>query len=356
MIKRRFFRLVLLSMFAFSAYGFTDIPSDRVSGDQSPPTITISIPEPTGENGWYNEPIFVRVNALDGGSGVKVAQVSLGGKQWYLDAMRIALDGEFMVYAQATDRAGNTATTTRIIKIDLTPPQAQLQVPDPQGENGYHVDVVRITLTGSDALSGVVETGIKADGTHFYEGTSEGAELASVSIPASGNYVVDGYVKDQAGNVTTVTYELALDLEAPLVAINTPMEFKGEIPLNGNAEDGFSGIRTLLVDHGSGWSTVDSQGTQWNTIWPAGELKDGEYPIRVKAEDYAGNQTIITYQAPILNTLWPFFALFSLLISVACFIVFDPRKRELVLLTAQFQQHNRMYQNGLLLGLEEDDR
>jgi len=355
MDMKRMTSLCLVIITGLMVSGFTLKPFDRVSADHTPPTIVISIPEPTGENGWYNEPVFVRVIAKDGGTGVRAAQLSLGGKIWYNDAMRIALDGEFMVIAQAVDRAGNRSHQTRIIKVDLTPPDALLEVPQAQGENGYYVDIVPISLTGSDALSGVVDTGIQAVGTHAFDGVKSGRETARVTIDASGNYIVEGYVKDQAGNVTNVTASLALDLEAPQVLIETPMQFKGEIPIIGTAQDGFSGIRTLLVDTGSGWSTVDFDGQEWNTVWSAAELADGEYPIRAKVEDHAGNQTMITYDAPILNTLWPFFALFSLLIALAVMIVFDPRKHQLVLLTSQINQHNRMYQHGVMLGLETED-
>jgi hypothetical protein len=162
-------------------------------------------------------------------------------------------------------------------------------------------------------------------------------------------------VKDQAGNITSVSTQLAVDLDAPVVKVNAPMKFKGEIPLNGIVVDDISGVRSISVDYGSGWQPVTTRDAQWNIVWPAGGLKDGDYTIRAKAEDLAGNETTIIYQASILNTLWPFFTLFALLIAIGMYATFDPRKKEIVLLTAQIQQHNRMYQNGVILGLELEE-
>ena len=348
--------VIMLSFISYVLFcAFTSSPFDRISADHTPPTVTLSINEPSGENGWHNQPVFARVKARDDGSGVRIAQVSIGGKTWYQDALRIAIDGEFMVIAQAVDRAGNKARVTQIVKIDMTPPVALLKVPEPDGENGFHVSVVPVIVTGTDALSGVVDAGIEAIGSQKFAGTNASETTARVSIIESGLYTVDGFVKDQAGNITPVSTQLAVDLDAPVVKINAPMEFKGEIPLNGIVVDDISGVRSIAVDYGSGWQPITPRDTQWNIVWPAGGLKDGDYPIRAKAEDLAGNETIIIYQASILNTLWPFFALFTLMIGVGAYAAFDPRKKEIVLLTAQIQQHNRMYQNSIILGLEMEE-
>ncbi len=352
-MKRKLIGLCSVLICLFSS-AFIAKPFDRISADQTPPTVTLSVSRATGENGWHNEPVFVRVNALDGGSGIKIAQVSLGGKKWYADAMRIAIDGEFMVIAQAIDRAGNKASVSQIVKIDLTPPELVVNLPEPRGENGYYIHEIPIEISGSDALSGVGDIGIRADGTKAFDGIKVNSTTAQITVDESGEYVVNGFVKDMAGNRIEMSSQLIADLVRPDAGIDTPMQFKGDIPLTGFADDNFSGVRSILVDFGSGWSTVDVNGTQWNTLWPASELEDGEYPIRVKVVDMAGNETMVTYDAPILNTLWPFLALFALLASISAIVVFDPRKPQLRILTAQIQRHNRMYQNSVRLGLEKE--
>ena len=348
--------VIMLSLVGYVLFSaFASGPFTRISADHTPPTVTLSINEPSGENGWHNQPVFARVKALDSDSGVRVAQVSVGGKIWYQDALRLTSDGEFMIIAQAIDRAGNSARVTQIVKIDMTPPVAMLKVPEPDGKNGFYVSVVPVIVTGTDVLSGVANAGIKAIGAQEFAGTNASESTARVSILESGFYSVEGFVKDQAGNVTQVSTQLAVDLNAPEVHINAPMAYKGEIPLNGAIVDDISGVRSISIDYGSGWQPVTPRDTQWNIVWPAVGLEDGDYIIRAKAEDLAGNETIITHQASILNTLWPFFALFTLLIAIGIYVTFDPRKREIVLLTAQMQQHNRMYQNGITLGLEMEE-
>jgi hypothetical protein len=134
--------------------------------DRNPPTVMLSIPAPTGNNGWYNKPLSVYVYAWDGGKGVKDVEVSLGGGTWYKRTLTIRKDGTYKVIGKASDKAGNVATTWQIVHVDMTPPTVDFVVPQAQGiTNNWYVKPVTLTLSGEDNLSGVYQTNLTANGS-----------------------------------------------------------------------------------------------------------------------------------------------------------------------------------------------
>jgi hypothetical protein len=113
------------------------VKSIQVMIDQTPPTIACSLSPLPNANGWNNTSVTVSFGASDPVSGI--ASVS--------PAVTLTGQGANQaVTGMATDDAGNSASTTCLVNIDLTPPEAYLQF-DPTSKD---VDVY-----GTDALSGV---------------------------------------------------------------------------------------------------------------------------------------------------------------------------------------------------------
>lgn len=111
--------------------------SIQVQIDQTPPTIACSLNPLPNANGWNSTPVTVSFAASDPISGIAsvsppVTLTGQGAKQ--------------SVTGVAADNAGNTASISCVVNIDLTPPEAYLEF-DPTTKD--------LAVYGTDALSGV---------------------------------------------------------------------------------------------------------------------------------------------------------------------------------------------------------
>ncbi|MDP2966113.1 MAG: Ig-like domain-containing protein [Pelolinea sp.] len=324
----------------------------KLPKDDRAPDMYISVIAPTGKHGWYNTPVSFLVKSWDSGSGVAREEVSIGGGTWYKKSLTIRKDGKYIVYGKAVDRAGNASVTWVKVNIDMTPPEAKLTIPEPNGYKGWYVGSVPVTLTGSDLLSGVFETNFLIEGNsmatnispwdaqeafndemvrdyqQIIKGENVTVDFAHASMVESGIYHITGYVEDIAGNRTLIDHTAMLDLVPPDVEIHSPKKFFGAISLEGSLLDYDSGVKNLYVDTGSGWQTVKftSEGN-WAADWSTDDLKDGKYLIKAKVVDTAGNQSFAYYTAIVLNNIWPFFAFSGVLISLAVIASYDPRRK-----------------------------
>ena len=153
---------------AVSSYGDTsDMRSLSVGVDSVGPKINFSVPNPTGENGWHIKPLQVRVSGTDIGSGIARAQISLGGQVWENDVLQINRDGRYHVIGLVSDYAGNTARESVWVKMDVTPPEANLKISEPDGENGWFVKPAFISISGSDSYSGAKDARILINGEYI---------------------------------------------------------------------------------------------------------------------------------------------------------------------------------------------
>ncbi|REG11379.1 hypothetical protein DFR64_1258 [Pelolinea submarina] len=350
--------LALLTIFTGSAFTL----QKKVGRDRNPPTVVLSMPAPTGNNGWYNQPVQVFVKAYDGGSGLADVQVSLGGGTWYKRSLTIRKDGTYYVIGKAVDKAGNMATATQLIKVDLTPPEVDFNIPQVNGQPDWYVTPVSLALNGSDALSGVYKTTLSAQGTFEMiddglldrrESTAgvqtanqilvAGKELNSTSayikVTKSGDYLVSGYVEDIAGNRTPVETRVVLDLDAPLVEFTSPDQYYGNIELSGPISEMNSGVAGVWIDSGKGWKRANVKDSSWSYLWATEGLKDDDYIILARVMDKAGNLSNSSTKVTVVNHFWPLAAIYGILISLGLVAMYDPRRRalmELTLMTARY--------------------
>jgi hypothetical protein len=145
----------------------TTVTTSAVNIDSVDPTIGYTLdPADANDAGWYATDVIVDFTCLDAGSGIAtcVGDQALG-------------QGENQsATGTATDRAGNTATsTTSGINIDKTAPTVAL-VGGPTGSYYYGGDPAAPTCDATDALSGlascVVSGGGTAVGPHTYTATA----------------------------------------------------------------------------------------------------------------------------------------------------------------------------------------
>ena len=162
-----------------------------VTVDRTPPVpdASLSPASPNGANGWYISPVTVTANSSDATSGIASQGVSLDGSTW-TPSLTISTDGTYTVQVQAQDKAGNTASTTKTFKLDNTPPTVSFQQPAADGANGWYVSSVTVTVTGTDATSGVGSQQVSLDGSSW---------ASSLTLSTDGIYTVHGRVTDNAG-------------------------------------------------------------------------------------------------------------------------------------------------------------
>jgi len=96
------------------------------------PDATLTPDTPNGSNGWYNSAVTVTANSSDATSGLASQAISLDGSTW-MPALTLSTDGVYTVQVSAKDNAGNTASATKTVKLDSTPPAAAFQVPAADG-------------------------------------------------------------------------------------------------------------------------------------------------------------------------------------------------------------------------------
>jgi len=167
--------------------GNTATTSVTVSLDKTAPSIAAVVP-PTS-TGWYNAPVTVTFSCSDALSGMASCSPP---------AVVSAEGASQAVVGVATDRAGNSATTTARVSIDTTPPTIVASLSPPPDAAGWNDTDVTITFTCTDALSGIAS-----------------CPPPLVASSQSANEVFSGKAIDRAGNSATTSVTVSIDKSAP---------------------------------------------------------------------------------------------------------------------------------------------
>jgi len=245
------------------------------------PDVSLSPASPNGSNGWYTSAVTVTANSSDATSGVASQGVSLNGSTW-TPSLTVSSDGTTTVQVQAQDKAGNTASTAKSFKLDTTPPTISFQYPAADGSNGWYVSDVTVSVTGTDAGSGVGSQVVSLDGSTW---------VSSLTLSADGVYTVHGRVTDNAGNVTNATQTISVDHTAPVPDMSLS-------PASPNGSNGwYTSAVTVTADSSDATSGLASQGVSLNgSTWTPSLTvsSDGSCTVQVQAQDKAGNTASTT--------------------------------------------------------------
>lgn len=160
---------------------------DHLDVDKTAPVLSGA--PTTGPNaaGWYDNSVTIHwtcSDALSGLDGACPSDTTVSGEGNNLGAT-----------ASVSDKAGNTKTAAVSgLHIDSTPPVTTGSVSAPLA-TGWYADTVRVTLTGTDNLSGVAKTWYAVDGGSAteYDGAFDYA--------TPGTHTITFWSKDGAGNV-----------------------------------------------------------------------------------------------------------------------------------------------------------
>ena len=259
-----------------------------VQVDRTPPVAAASLPAPDGLEGWYVSPVTITAASSDATSGLASQGVSLDGSSW-MPSLTVSSDGTFTVQVHAQDNAGNTASSTKTIRVDRTAPEASLVIPPADGDAGWYHAPLTITAQGTDATSGVASQLVSLDGSTW---------TPSLNLSADGSYTVQGRVTDNAGNSTTVKQAVHIDHTPPVLSTPTLAGtsgaagwFTSSVSVSASATDATSGLASLLY-------SVD--GGPWQSSSPT--LSDGRHTVQVQATDQAGNSASKTQTVNVDST------------------------------------------------------
>ena len=262
--------------------------------DRNKPTASISINN--GAEYTNSRSVTLYLDYDDSCSGVwKVRYKNEGGswtswenpsskKSWTLPSG----DGRKRVCYQVKDHAGWLSDVVYDdIFLDTKPPSASctLSPPSPDGENGWYVSPVKVTLSASDPApgSGVKKIHYRIDGGRWQESASASVTL---TVSSDGEHRIEYYAEDNAGNKgETKTCEFRIDTAPPSVIIRCPPDWINttKVTISWAGSDMMSGIAGYYYN-------VDSGPESWTTSTSVTlAVSDGIHKICVRAKDNAGN-------------------------------------------------------------------
>ncbi len=248
------------------------------------------------------------VTVLLNGKGYSATIQSNGSWSVNVPAADVAAlsDGtSYTVSASAQDSAGNSATASRSVAVDLTAPVISINPVSTDDRLNAAEQQQPLTLNGSTSAE-VGQTVTVTFGGKTYTATVAANGTWALNVPAvdlaalgQGAQTITASVNDRAGNPGQATHALTVDTVAPTVTIAT---VAGDDIIN-NAEQlagqTISGTTTAEVGqtvtvtfNGQTWSATVGSGGSWSVFIPAQQfagLSDGSYTISATVSDQAGN-------------------------------------------------------------------
>jgi type 1 glutamine amidotransferase len=181
------------------------------TSDDTPPQTSATVSGDKDADGNYVDMATVTVSASDTGSGVNAVEYSLDGAEFqpYSAPVTVHEAGEHDFRYRATDKAGNTADTksvgfTVVAKApadDTTPPEASAKVEGDKNADGAYVGSVKVTLSATDADSGVDTIEYSLDGAPYLTYDQP------LVIDEAGAHSMRYRATDKAGNTSMLRQE-----------------------------------------------------------------------------------------------------------------------------------------------------
>ncbi|MEO3816964.1 ThuA domain-containing protein [Plantactinospora sp. B24E8] len=265
--------------------------STEVADEVAPVTTAEVSGTPTA--GWYPGPVTVTLAASDnsGGSGVAGTEYQLdGATTWtaYTEPVAVSGDGDHELRFRSTDEAGNVEETKSVaVRIDATAPVSSASFAPPTDDGWHGGGSVPVTLTSTDAGSGVALLEWSLDGGAWT------AYTEPVTVTGDGQHELLYRATDAAGNVETLkSAVLKIDGVKPTVLVSGLADGQlygdsQDVRVNWSAVDPTSGIKATV-------GTLDGRPYQPNTLQAMYELPLGLHELTVTATDRAGNSTTST--------------------------------------------------------------
>ncbi|MGL5388968.1 MAG: Ig-like domain-containing protein [Serratia sp. (in: enterobacteria)] len=232
--------------------------------------------------------------------------------------LALLTNGSLTITAEVTDKAGNPASSTHDVTVDLT--QSALAISPITGDNQLNAieAAAGISISGSStnvaagasvtiALNGKFYTAVvQADGS--WTTTVPSADL---TILGDGKLTVTVSATDEAGNLVTGSQQLGVLINSlPVATLNTPFgdgylnkaESTSDQTLSGTTGITGSGQTVSVVLGGKTYTGIVDNNGNWSVSVPSADLAalpDGPATIGVTVGDIAGNTSSINSSATV---------------------------------------------------------
>jgi|GEM_PF-1383821 len=168
--------------------------------DKTSPEITVT---GVADGVYYNVSVTPVIMIAD--INLNTSSITLNGTP-FVSGTTITEEGDYALFVQATDKAGNTASKTVSFAIDKTSPE--ITVTGVTNNAYYNVSVTPVIMIADINLN---ISSITLNGTSF---------VSSTTINAEGNYVLYVYATDKANNSATKTVLFIIDKTKPIITIS----------------------------------------------------------------------------------------------------------------------------------------
>ena len=182
--------------------------------DTTPPVTTATGLQAANNTGWRATGQSVTLSATDGQSGVKATYYTIdgGAQQTYSAPFVVSAAGTHTIVYWSVDVAGNTeAHHTGYVNIDTTAPATTATGLQANNHTGWATTSQTVTLSATDAQSGVTTTYYTIDG---------GTQLLYAGpflVGGNGTHTVTYWSVDAAGNIEAAhTGFVNIDITAPV--------------------------------------------------------------------------------------------------------------------------------------------
>jgi len=261
-------------------------------GDTTPPTVTAEVTGTKDGSGNYLDTATVKLTATDAGSGVDKVEYKVDEGAWtaYTAPVAVTAPGMHMVSYRASDKAGNVSPEGMahftIVSGDTTAPTVASEVTGTKDTAGNYVGKATVTLTATDAGSGVGKVEYKLDGGPWL------TYSAPLALTVVGAHTVNYKATDKAGNVSaegTATFTIVEgdDSTAPVVSVVVSGDLDGSWSYIEDAT-----INLTATDTGSGVDKIEYKldGGAWTVYTaPVKVTALGTHTLTYRASDKAGN-------------------------------------------------------------------
>ncbi len=274
-----------------------------ITANYPPATVSGAVSCSYGLGGWCVTPAGVAITGVEPVGGYSITHIGgdrdgapftcPGGSCSFTVTDTPSTTFTYQAFSTFGDSSYASATTLR---VDTISPATTHSLTGPSGASGWHVGPVTVSLTPSDATSGVA--GVMLNGSPY---------TAPVTFNAEGANAIVYYSTDNAGNAEAAnTASFNIDTVAPGASVtsHTAGQFVGSvITLGGSASDATSGVAgvDISVDGGATWSAA-SGATTWSRSLNTTLLPDGLLTLLVRASDIASNTGVETLLLNVDNT------------------------------------------------------